>query len=70
MAQESKLNPRKYKTFIPDQYKVGAQKNDTKSIQSNFFETSKTAYTSEKNADIQPVRTLDFVREKLQQIIK
>ena len=61
----TRLNPAKYKTFIPDQYKQGVQREEIgNSTSPNFFETLRTG-ASVSNSDKQPIRTLEFVRERI-----
>lgn len=61
----TRLNPAKYKTFIPDQYKQGVQREEIgKASAANFFDSPKTT-ASISNSDKQPIRTLEFVRERI-----
>lgn len=59
------LNPNVYKSFIPDQYKQGFQKTqpDTDTV-GNFFTDSKISF-ADANPLSQPIRTLEFVRERI-----
>jgi hypothetical protein len=66
MTQDSKLNPKMYKTFVPDQFKVGIQLEKVGApLNPNFFDSPRNSFSNAGSGDSQPIRTLDFVRERL-----